>query len=189
MPHLLKNSALLFVFFPALLNAQSYHGRMRQGDRLYDEKSWNAAETAYRKAGTGATAWYNVGNAAYQQGKYEAAAESFKKATVATTKEASSDAFYNLGNALMQQGKYKEAIAAYENSLRRQPNRFDAKKNLQIAKKKLKEQQAPPLHRRRQLLHRRHRPSHGAGISTRRWSRQKQKRPSIISALMQRGKY
>lgn len=145
MPHFLKNRLLLLVFLPLQIAAQNTHWQMKQGDRLYDEKSWSAAEEAYRKAGTGATAWYNAGNAAYQQGKYEAAAESFKKATAAaTTPEARSAAFFNLGNAYLQQGKYKEAITAYENSLRQQPNRFDAKKNLQIARKKLKEQQNPP---------------------------------------------
>ncbi|MBX2891257.1 MAG: tetratricopeptide repeat protein [Saprospiraceae bacterium] len=129
---------------PAASLAQSAHRQMREGDRHYDKKSWSAAEEAYRKATPSASAWHNAGNAAYQQGKYEVAAESFKKAAAAATPEARSAAFFNLGNAYLQQGKYAEAIAAYEKSLRQQPNRFDAKKNLQIAKKKLKEQEEPP---------------------------------------------
>lgn len=144
MLHFLKNSLFLSLLLPLQLIAQSSHGQMQQGDRLYDEKSWSAAEEAYREAGASAAAFYNAGNAAYQQGKYEVAAESFKKATAATTPEARADAFFNLGNAYLQQGKYREAIAAYEKSLRQQPNKFDAKKNLQIAKKKLKEQEEPP---------------------------------------------
>ncbi len=144
MPHFLKNIPLLFLLLPLQLFAQSAHQQLKKGDRLYDQKSWGAAKEAYRKAGPGATAAYNSGNAAYQQGQYDEAAESFKKAAAATTPEARAAAYFNLGNAYLQQGKYREAVAAYENSLRQQPNKFDAKKNLQIAKKKLKEQQEPP---------------------------------------------
>ncbi len=139
-----KLPLLLPLLLPLQLFAQSAHRQLQQGDRLYDEKSWSAAEETYRKAEPSAAASYNVGNAAYQQGKYEIAAESLKKAATAATPEARADAFFNLGNAYLQQGKFKEAIAAYEKSLRQQPNRFDAKKNLQIAKKKLKEQEEPP---------------------------------------------
>jgi Ca-activated chloride channel family protein len=144
MPHFLKNTLLLPLLLPLSLFAQSSRTQLQQGDRLYDQKEWSKAEESYRKSGPGAAASYNTGNAAYQQGKYDAAAEAFKKAAAASTPVARADAFFNLGNAYLQQGKYKEAIAAYENSLRRQPNRFDAKKNLQIAKKKWKEQQEPP---------------------------------------------
>ena len=136
--------AMLLLFLPLAAVAQSAHRQMQQGDRLYDKKEWSKAEESYRKSGPGADASYNAGNAAYQQGKYDVAAESFKKAAAATTPEARSDAWFNLGNALLQQGKYREAVTAYENSLRQRPNRFDAKKNLQIAKKKLKEQENPP---------------------------------------------
>lgn len=146
MSGILKNklSALLLLSLPLAVAGQSAHSQMQQGDRQYDKKEWSKAEESYRQSGPGADASYNAGNAAYQQGKYDVAAESFKKAAAATTPEARSDAYFNLGNALLQQGKYREAIAAYENSLRQRPNRFDAKKNLQIAKKKLKEQENPP---------------------------------------------
>lgn len=148
MPRLLKNrrslSLPLLLLLQLALYSQSSHRQMQAGDRYYDKKEWSKAEESYRKSAPGAAASYNAGAAAYQQGKYDAAAESFKKAAAATTPEARSAAFFNLGNAYLQQGKYKEAITAYENSLRQQPNRFDAKKNLQIAKKKLKEEENPP---------------------------------------------
>lgn len=135
---------VLYLFLPLQIRSQSAHKNMQEGDRYYDQKAWSKAEESYRKSGPGAAPSYNAGNAAYQQGKYDAAAESFKKGAAATTPEARSAALFNLGNTFLQQGKYKEAITAYENSLRQQPNRFDAKKNLQIAKKKLKEQENPP---------------------------------------------
>ena len=139
---------LLFVAMcsAAGLQAQSpAHGPLRNGDRLYDQQKYRDAEAAYRRAETDPVAAYNAGNAAFQQGKYDAAAGLFKKAAaIAKDKSTQSDAFYNLGNAYLQQGKWAEAIVAYESSLRLRANRPDAKKNLQIAKNKLNEQQDPP---------------------------------------------
>lgn len=135
----------LFLLFTLTAQSQSDHSQLRKGDRLYDKKYYRQAEQAYLKAATDPSAPYNAGNAAYQQGKYEAAAGLFNKAAaIAPDLPAKAAALYNWGNALLQLGKYQEAITAYEKSLRAQPNQPDTKKNLQIAKNKLREQQEPP---------------------------------------------
>lgn len=135
----------LLLLYALTAQAQSDHGHLRKGDRLYDKKDYQQAENAYLKAETDPSAPYNAGNAAYQQGKYEAAAELFKKAAaIAPDQAAKAAALYNWGNACLWLGKYEEAISAYEKSLRAQPNQPDTKKNLQIAKNKLREQQEPP---------------------------------------------
>lgn len=140
-------SILLFLalaFTPAL-RSQSAHKQLQQGDQWYDKKEYSKAEEAYKKAAAGYAASYNAGNAAFQQGKYEDAAELFKIAgNTGTDAAAKANAWYNMGNAYLQAGKYDAAIRAYESSLRKQPNRSDAKKNLQIAKKKKKEEENPP---------------------------------------------
>ena len=83
--------------------------------------------------------------ALYQQGKFAEAAVLYQNAArTAAAPPAQASAFYNLGNAYLRAGQYAQAIEAYEHSLRRQPNQPDAKKNLQIAKLKLREQQEPP---------------------------------------------
>ena len=131
--------------FASVLSAQSAHKQLQKGDQLYDKKEYGKAEEAYKKAASGYAASYNAGNAAYQQAKYEDAAEFFRvAATTAPDATAKARAWYNMGNAWLQAGKYSEAVKAYENSLRRQPNSPDAKKNLQIAKKKEKEKEEPP---------------------------------------------
>ncbi|MBL7782674.1 MAG: tetratricopeptide repeat protein [Saprospiraceae bacterium] len=125
--------------------AQSAHSRLQSGDAYYDKKEYGKAEAAYKSAAGGYTASYNAGNAAYQQGKYEEAAELFRIAVNAGADAAAkSAAWYNMGNALLQAGKYSEAEKAYESSLRQQPNRADAKKNLQIAKRKQQQKEDPP---------------------------------------------
>ncbi|MCA0238366.1 MAG: tetratricopeptide repeat protein [Bacteroidetes bacterium] len=125
--------------------SQSAHNRLQSGDAHYDKKEYGKAEAAYKSAAGGYAASYNAGNAAYQQGKYEEAAELFRIAVNAGADAAAkSAAWYNMGNAFLQAGKYSEAVKAYESSLRQQPNRPDAKKNLQIAKRKQQQKEDPP---------------------------------------------
>lgn len=144
----MKHIAILLFLalgFTPTLRSQSAHKQLQQGDQLYDKKEYGKAEAAYKKAAAGYAASYNAGNAAFQQGKYEDAAELFKIAgNAGADAAAKADAWFNMGNAYLQAGKYDEAIKAYESSLRKQPNRADAKKNLQIAKKKKKEAENPP---------------------------------------------
>lgn len=136
-------TTLLFILWSALLLAQASHSQLRAGEQHYDDKNFPKAETAYGEASGDPVAQYNAGNAAFQQGKYDIAADWFRKAAAAPS-AIRADAFYNLGNALMLLGKYREAVDAYERSLRLRPNQPDAKKNLQIARNKLREQQDPP---------------------------------------------
>ncbi|MEZ4965820.1 MAG: tetratricopeptide repeat protein [Saprospiraceae bacterium] len=130
------NIALSILFFASGV-ATAQHRQLLEGDRLYEQGQYEKAISAYRAAGTG-VALYNAGNAAYQQGKYQVAASLYREAVSKSVSYSDrSDALYNLGNALMRQEKYKEAVAAYEQSLRLLPNRPDAKKNLQIAKRQM----------------------------------------------------
>lgn len=133
----------LFLLMAASLPAQSSHAQLRAGERHYDDKNFPKAESTYGEAGSDPVAQYNAGNAAFQQGKYEIAADWFQKAAAAPS-AIRADAFYNLGNTLMLLGKFREAVDAYERSLRQRPNQPDAKKNLQIARNKLREKQDPP---------------------------------------------
>lgn len=74
-----------------------------------------------------------AGTAAYQQGDFESAAKRFAASD-------SADAWYNRGNALARAGKLDEAIAAYEESLTRAPEREDALANKKLLED-LKQQQ------------------------------------------------
>lgn len=127
--------------------AQNAHQELRSGDQSFAKKEYTEAEQHYRKAveqnpGSG-NAIYNLGCVEYEQGKYPEAEKSFEEAVAGDQRPASkADGLYNLANARLKQRKFPEAIAAYENSLRLRPGDAAAKKNLQIAKQKLKEQQA-----------------------------------------------
>ncbi|MBV6439477.1 MAG: hypothetical protein EPGJADBJ_01118 [Saprospiraceae bacterium] len=142
-----KGLILLFIVFSGIsLSAQSSHKKLRKGDELYDLEHYKEAEQQYREAADlkygDPVAQYNLGNALYQQGHWETAATRFEQAArSAPDATFKADALHNLGNAQLKQHKFKEAVEAYENSLRLRPGDAETKQNLQMAKKKLKEEQ------------------------------------------------
>lgn len=128
------------------LSAQTTYESLRDGDAAYDRSNYSKSEPHYRrvteKAPSNWNAAYNLGNALYQQGKYEEAGKVFEKAVAnAPDTRAKADALHNAGNALLKQNKFKEAVKAYENSLRLRPGDADTKMNLQMAKKKDQQEQ------------------------------------------------
>lgn len=127
------------------LSAQSTHAPLRKGDLAYDRELYKDAEKQYRIAADRdmghPQAVYNLGNALYQQGNFEDAGKRFQQVVEnALTPEKKADALHNLGNALLKQRKYKESVQAYEQSLRLRPADPETKQNLQMAKKKLREE-------------------------------------------------
>lgn len=135
-----------FLLGPLLLPAQTAHHFQRKGDEQYKNSKYREAEEAYRQAEK--RKWedpeinYNLGNAVYRQGHYDASEKLFQQSAVQTKDSAlKADALHNLGNSLLLQHKYREAVDAYQNSLRLRPGEAETKANLQLAKKKLKQQQ------------------------------------------------
>jgi len=137
----------IFCFTLAALNtvaAQSTHSNLSDGDRAYDRVQYNAAEKHYRTAADrevgNPKAIYNLGNTLYQEGRFEDAARRFQQvARMNQTPALKADALHNLGDALLKQQKYKESVQAYEESLRLRPADPGTKQNLQMAIKRLRE--------------------------------------------------
>ena len=87
-------------------------------------------------------ATFNLGDALYEQQKYDDAAKEFEKAINSETDPVKqSEAWYNLGNTYMKNQKYAEGIEAYKNALRKNPKDEDARYNLRLAQLMLQEQQ------------------------------------------------
>ena len=74
------------------------------------------------------------GSSLYKSGDYEGALKAFQQSNDATS-------LYNQGNAHAQMQNYPEALKAYEQALKQQPDMTDAKKNHEIVKKLLEQQQ------------------------------------------------
>ena len=85
---------------------------------------------------------YNVADAYYKTGNFDAAAEHYKQALETNDKQLKRKALYNLGNAEFRRGKAKEAIGHYEAALAIDPDDRQTKENLAFVKKILEQQQS-----------------------------------------------
>ena len=135
----------LSALLPFTLSAQQDYQHLRTADKYYKEGQYTDAEIQYRKAlveKQKITSTYNLGNSIYGQNRMDEAAEEYKKViTESADPELKSKAFFNLGNTFFQQQKFGESIQAYKEALKIKPNDEEAKKNLMLALRQLKQQQ------------------------------------------------
>lgn len=76
-------------------------------------------------------AWFEQGNAAYNEGNYASAIELYNK--VVSADYVSGPLFFNLGNAYYKTKDYAHAILNYEKALKLDPSNDDVRINLEIA--------------------------------------------------------
>lgn len=119
---------------------------LRKGNDLFKEKRFVDAEVKYKKAlkenPNYRTAGYNLGNAVYEQNRFEEALPQYELvAKSAGDSETREKAFHNIGNVMMKQKQYAKAIEAYKNSLLINPGDENTRYNLALAQKLLKDQQ------------------------------------------------
>jgi tetratricopeptide (TPR) repeat protein len=120
----------------------------RNANKDYADKNFQGAEYKYRlsleKDKNFTESVFNLGNALYRQQKYEEAIERFR--TIAEDAKSPSrlraESYYNLGNALLQSDKFAESVDAYKNALRLNPRDNEARNNLALVQRYLK--QFPP---------------------------------------------
>lgn len=113
-----------------------------EGNEYYAKGKFDNAEYAYKRAAledpTSVKANYNLGNALYQQKRYQESITHFNKsAEIATTKAEKHSAFHNAGNAYLEEKEYDKAIESFKNALRNNPKDEATRYNLAYAKKML----------------------------------------------------
>lgn len=115
---------------------------IRSGNKLYEQQRMADAEKEYRKAlkanSASVEGLFNLGDAQFASGAFEAAEESFRKVTEldsGVTDQQRAAAYYNLGNSQFQQQKYREAAESFKSSLRLDPHNLEAKFNYVYADK------------------------------------------------------
>jgi tetratricopeptide (TPR) repeat protein len=122
-------------------------GEVKDGNAAYGKGDFKTALEHYHAAEASAPEspelQYNLGNAYHGQEKYETAVEMFQKALKSTDPMQQAAAHYNLGNTHYKMGDYLKAIAGYEEALKLNPTDTDAKFNLELARKMLKEHAKP----------------------------------------------
>jgi hypothetical protein len=84
---------------------------------------------------------FNVADGLYKNGRYDEAGALFKALGADAASPLAGPSRYNLGNSLFQKQDYKGAVQAYRDALRALPGDADTRRNLELALRKLKEQE------------------------------------------------
>lgn len=145
MKNILVFGILFLSIFANSLFAENVKDYIKKGNSYYNSKKYKSAEVEYRKAleldPTNNYAKFNLGNAYYRQGNYQEAMNHFDAVNRSKfNKNDLSKAYYNLGNSMMQAQKYEDAIESYKKSLLNNPDDYDAKYNLEYARRMLQQQ-------------------------------------------------
>ncbi len=136
---------LVFLLGFSELNAQSLRSLNNKGVDKYRNKNFADAEVNFKKGLDKAPDNYitnfNLGDAYYQQKRYDEALKSYQTALAeAKTKNEKAKVYHNIGNSLLKSNQIKESIDAYKNSLKINPNDDDTRYNLSYALSMLKDQ-------------------------------------------------
>ena len=135
---------LALAAFPGLLRADAA-SQNNEGNRLFQQKRYDEALKKYTDAQASRPGapelHYNIGNVLFRKGEFEKAIEEYRRAGAVADPRLSQAATYNRGNALMMQGRLPEAVKTYVQALRARPDDQDAKRNLELALRLMKEQQ------------------------------------------------
>lgn len=127
--------------------AEDYVDLVKKGNESFQQKDYKKALEYYHGAETdlpeSLELEYNMAGALYEQGKYEEAVDKYTRALNTDNIALEAQTHYNLGNTYTQMGDYQNAIMAYQRALEINPNDLDAKFNLELARKLLKEQIKP----------------------------------------------
>lgn len=126
--------------------ANTEPAKIRQGNNRYKVGDFTGAEESYRSAleknSNSDKGIFNLGDAYYQQERYEEAAQQFGLATkMAADPTQKAKAFHNMGNAHMGLKQYDKSVDAYKNALRLNPADEDTRYNLAYAQQMLQNQQ------------------------------------------------
>lgn len=151
----MRKICLLFLF--VLLATTGFAQRLvrqatREGNNLFHKEDYLNAEIQYRKAlevaPNDSLAIYNLGNALIRQQQDEKAKESLQQFVNAASaaqkggnRALASKAYFNAGDVCMAAQQYQEAVQFFKRSLRNNPLDDEARYNLALAQKLLKQQQ------------------------------------------------
>jgi Ca-activated chloride channel family protein len=118
-----------------------------EGKALYEKNKHEAALQKYTRAQAllpnSPILSYNMGNVHFRQKDYDKAVEAYGKAAQAPDKALAEAALFNAGNAQFAKEDYLQAIEMYKQALQLDPEDRDAKANLELARRKLKERSKP----------------------------------------------
>jgi tetratricopeptide (TPR) repeat protein len=142
----MRNSIRVFLTVTLFSSATvwaDYAGYMQRGKAAFDAKKYDEAAEQFRLAETerpgSAEVAYNLGNSLFEKQDYDGAIQAFQRVIDGLDPRLHQQGYYNLGNAQFRKESWPDAIKSYEEAIKRDPNDVDAKFNLELARKMLKE--------------------------------------------------
>jgi Ca-activated chloride channel family protein len=127
--------------------AAGRESELRAGNRLYEKRRFEQSLQRYRAAQRPGDARpeFNAGDALYRLEDFEEAARRFQGLAEdpKTPRELRAAAYYNLGGALVRKEDYAGAVAAYRRAVVLAPHDQDARENLAVALRLLKDPPPP----------------------------------------------
>ncbi len=144
-------SIFLITVHCPLTTCQAAERQIKEGNRQFKKGNYDKALNLYQDglidAPYSSMLHYNAGDATLMKGDFPKAEVSFTEAAKSSDPLLRGASHYNRGNALFYQGKYQDAVEAYKDSLRANPQDEDAKYNLGVAMKAVKN---PPQQKQNQ---------------------------------------
>jgi tetratricopeptide (TPR) repeat protein len=133
---LLSNTSSIFA--QVVPSTQPEKTDTRKGNQQFKKENYTDAEADYKKAldkkKNMPEASFNLGDAVYEQKRYDEAAKQFEAIGQSNVDDKiKAKAFHNLGNSYLEQRKWDDAVKSYKESLRINPNDNDTKYNLAYA--------------------------------------------------------
>ena len=140
LPAVRKKAAVLGMVFLLFGNMPVHAGNpLKEGIDAYNQGDYDKALKLFIDAQLDhpdrPDILYNIGNAYYHTGDYEAAAKNYKEALKTENKLLQQKAHYNLGNAGFRNKNYEDALKNYEDALKLNPDDIQAKQNLEFVKR------------------------------------------------------
>ncbi|HPZ09331.1 MAG TPA: tetratricopeptide repeat protein, partial [Candidatus Eremiobacteraeota bacterium] len=136
---------LSFLCFISWTWYNPFKSSAREGNDFYREGKYDEALKKYTEAQVedpdSSDLHYNMGNVFYKKEEYEKAMEEYKKSITNSDKVLDQSSYYNMGNSYYKMDNLEDAIKSYINALKLNPHDEDSKFNLEMARKKMKEQQ------------------------------------------------